>query len=159
MATTGAAMRGIMIERYRYQGFLDELRAGIVPLVVEYIREACPDMVPSDKNGHAFFDCAGTPSTAAIEIKTNTVVGFTLLTPINYIETNYRMIHSIGTYVLPEHRRQGIAETLRRIAMRKAKNEGFQQIQGFTYADDKSRSIVKLGGSVVGVVMITPLEV
>lgn len=147
-----------MTEKYRYQGFVMDMRAEVVPLIVEYIREACPDMVPSDVNGHAFFDCAGAPSTVAIEIQTGKIVGFTLLSPINHVMTKVRMIHSVGTYVMPEHRKKGIAERLRRIAMTKAKNEGFQQIQGFTYSEDKSRSIRKLGGDVVGVVMVTPLE-
>lgn len=156
MATSGFMMSKILDNDIYVRVWSDNDRAELVPLIQRYIEEACPDMIPSESNGNMFFDCAGPGSGVAL-VK-NQIVGFTLLTPVNHVQTKVRMVHSVGTYVLPEFRRRGIAEQLRRRAMKAARQAGFDGIQGFTYTKDNSKSIEKLGGRVVGVVMETPLE-
>ena len=69
-----------------------------------------------------------------------------------------RIIHSVGTYVLPEYRRRGIGERLRRMAMVISRELGFDKIQGVTYTEDATASIAKLGGKIVAAVMETPLK-
>lgn len=155
MASTGAISSKILEDaaKYEFRGWRLEDRDKVVPLIKAYLEEACPDMLPTDENGESFFNSAGEQSVLVIHIKTDEVVGFSLLCPINHVQTRVRMIHAVGTYVLPSFRRRGLAEQLRRMSLIKARHAGFKLIQGFTYNAENTRGVEKLGAKVVGLVV------
>jgi len=129
----------------------------LVQLVQEYVKEACPDIEPSQWNAAAIVASSSTNALSHVAVVERQIVGFTLLRPIMEVETKVKTAHSMGTYVVLEHRKKGIAEALRKEAMRRAKEEGFKLIQGFARTQQNTEAIVKLGGAVTGFVVECPL--
>lgn len=146
-----------MFENIKYRNWRKEDKGQLIGLLEEYIREACPDLEACIDNAEILYNCAGAVSQVAIT-KDGRIVAFTLLSPILHIRTKMKMLHSVGTYVIPDLRRKGIAETIRRIAMGRAKEMGYERLQGYAHTEENTRGITRLGGEVVGVVLETPLN-
>lgn len=129
----------------------------ILPLVEEYIAEACPDMAPSIWNAYVIVNGCGVNGISRVAYVQQKLVGFTLLRALEGIELTKKTLHSMGTYVLPEFRKQGIGEQLRREAMEAAKQQGYECIQGFARTKVNAEMIVKLGGEITGFLVETML--
>lgn len=125
----------------------------LVQLAQAYIEEACPDLVPSQWNAAMMIATPSTNLLSQVAVEDGKIIGFTLLRHIMEVETKVKTAHSMGTYVVPAFRRQGIAEALRREAMARAKAEGFALIQGFARSHKNADPIVKLGGAITGLVV------
>lgn len=159
MATTGSVTSGIidMFENIKYRNWEKDDREQLVYLLEEYIREACPDFEVCIGNAEILYNCAG-PVSQVAATKEGKIIAFTILAPILHIKTKVKMLHAVGTYVIPELRRKGIAETIRRIAMVRAREQGYERLQGYAHTEENTRGVTRLGGEVVGVVLETPLN-
>lgn len=129
----------------------------VLPLVEKYIAEACPDMTPSIWNAYVVVNGCGINGISRVAVVRSKLVGFTLLRSLEGVELTKKTLHSMGTYVLPEFRKQGIGEQLRREAMEAAKRQGYECIQGFARSKENAEMIIKLGGEITGFLVETML--
>lgn len=146
-----------MFENIKYREWRLEDKDSLTKLIQQYIAEACPDLLATVENAIRLWECAGMMSRVAT-LKDGRIIAFTLLAPIAHLDTRVRMLHAVGTYVLPDFRRHGIGEVLRRMAMARARELGYERLQGFAYTQDNVNGVTKLGGAVVGVVLETPIN-
>lgn len=61
-----------------------------------------------------------------------------------------RVLHGLGTYVLPPYRRVKVSEHLRNVAEAQAKRLGFEKIVGVAYHEAGAQSVLRRGFTVVG---------
>ena len=160
MATTGSMSAGALSDAIEYRPMERVDVNLILPLMKAYLEESCPDIVPNDMNVATLLSKAAPASFAALENKPDgKIIGFTLLSPINNLQTTVKILHSVGTYVLPEYRRRGIGERLRRLAMYTARELGYDKLQGVAYSERAATSVGRLGGKAVAIVLETPLQI
>lgn len=125
-------------------------RAEMIPMLIEYIRLACPDMVPSEANAEYIFQLASNATPCLIAFVDGTSVGFTATSVIPFINTKDRILQSLGTFVKDEFRNMRIATLLRHKAISIAKGLEFDRIQGVMYKEELMPPMEHLGARRVG---------
>ena len=114
------------------------------PLMKKFLEEHCAqggDFLPSRNNVESFIRrgvkgaAKGDPCLLAIE--GGTIIGFCLWTgiPDTGLDLRENVCQGLGTFVLPEHRRQGWSKKLRAEAMNVAALAGYDRVDGTALAN------------------------
>lgn len=148
------AVQGLEIRLWRPE---DRLR--IKELVWAYLEEQPHgDFLADEHNAEAMTDlglawaAAGEPSLVAS--LNGELVAFTLWGPITSpLHLRHRVLHGIGTYVAPKHRRNRLAVSLRQEATEMARARGYERIDGTAFDQRGWQSAKAAGFDVVGYIL------
>jgi GNAT superfamily N-acetyltransferase len=83
------------------------------------------------------------------------IVGYTYWvgSPTRGLEIREKICSGLGTYIIPEYRRQGFATKLREGASEIAKKAGYARVDGIVHDKVGTDSVKKFGGAVKNLVM------
>lgn len=135
------------------------------PLVLTYLNEMYyseenrTDVLPTEQNADVMIFSgisaaeSGDPC-CALWID-NKIVGFTYWvgSSTRGFEVREKVCSGLGTFILPEYRRQGLATKLREKAVEIAKDAGYARVDGIVHDKVGTDSVKKFGGTVKNLVM------
>lgn len=134
----------------------------LLPLVLAFLTEhaaAGGDILPTEENAVHLVAigmaaaAAGDPVFLADE---DGLVGFVLWVgvPHGVLTFRERVCQGLGTYVVPEHRREHLAKTMREVAVQQARVAGYTRVDGVA-RDKRGLESGKAGGFVPSGVFCT----
>jgi len=137
-------------------------RGALIPMVEDCLainQAAGAEMRPTVKNASVLVEmglraaAANQPCLVA-QLPDGTLVGYTLWCELpNALGLDFtsRILHGLGTYVVPTHRREGVSDALRDHAEQIAARLGYDKIVGIAYHEPGFASCSKRGFKAVGV--------
>lgn len=134
------------------------LRPLVLGFLVEMSNANRSDITPSNNNADALIHLGilraelGDPCYAMW--KDGEIIGFTYWIGLNGvfpgIEMKEKICTALGTYILPEHRRQGVSVRLRNAAFKQAKKAGYARVDGSAHDKIGYESAKKVGAGARG---------
>lgn len=143
------------------RGWNEDDREALIVMIQDCLainQAAGAEMLPTRKNAEALYALgiqasnAGQPCYVAVE--KGVPVGYTLwceLPNVLGLDFAAKIMHGLGTYVVPTHRRSGVSERLRDEAEGLARQLGYDKIVGIAYHAPGFLSCTKRGFKAVGV--------
>jgi len=137
-----------------------EDRALLIPMIQDCLaanHEAGSDWLPTEKNAEALCEMGmlasekGEPCMVATTEEWH--LGYTLWCELpNPLGLDFRgrVLHGLGTYVMPEYREQGLSAELRDRAEYEAKRLGFTKVVGTAYHQAGLQSVLARNYTIAG---------
>lgn len=139
-------------------------RLALLPFIQDCLavnHEAGADMLPTERNAFVLWQIGlqaaakGEPCLVA-DMAERGIVGYTLWCELPNplaMDMSTRVLHGLGTYVVPDLRQSGLSNHLRNVAEAQATRLGFGKITGTAYHDVGLKSVVTRGFQTVGVLV------
>lgn len=126
--------------------------SGMIEDCLRINNESGADMLPTEKNADVLWQmgilAAEKGEPCLVAQVDSAPVGYTLwcelANPLG-LDFERRVLHGLGTYVLPEHRRSGVAKGLRDKAEALAAALGFDKVVGVAYHEAGLMSVINRG--------------